>query len=81
MYSEAFNGGQVFVKKGDTFLLKKDFGGTEAKPTAIGPETEFHKFIRSPERLTLDGDEKKRTKQIAADPKLQAATQGAEFVP
>ncbi len=82
MYAEAFNGGRVFVKKGDTFLLKKDIGGadTPAEP-AFGPETEFRKFIRGPERVTLDGDEKKRAKEIAADPKLQAATQGAEFVP
>jgi oligopeptide transport system substrate-binding protein len=70
------------VKKGGSFLLKKDFGGTESKPLAsIGPETEFHKTLRSGERLTFDADEKKRAKQIAADPKLQAAAEGAEFVP
>jgi oligopeptide transport system substrate-binding protein len=80
-YSEAYNGGQVFVKKGDTFLLAKDFSGTEATPSTIGQETEFHKFIQSPERLTLNGDEKKRAKQMAADPKLKAAVEGAEFVP
>lgn len=81
-YSEAFNGGQVFVKKGDQFLLAKDFGGAETKPQpAFGPETEFNKFLKSPERLTLPGDEKKRAKKIDADPKLKAATEGAEFVP
>lgn len=82
MYAEAYNSGQVFVKKGDNFLLKKDFGGTEGPAEPVfGPDTEFRKFIHSPERLTLDGDEKARAKQLAADPKLQAAVQGAEFVP
>jgi oligopeptide transport system substrate-binding protein len=80
-YSEAYNGGQVFVKKGESFLLAQDFGETETAASTVGPETEFHKFIQSPERLTLDGDEKKRAKQIAADPKLKAAVEGAEFVP
>ena len=81
-YAEAFNGGQVFVKKGDQFLLTKDFGGSETRAEApFGPETDFHRFMHSPERLTLDGDEKKRAKQIDADPKLKAAVDGAEFVP
>jgi oligopeptide transport system substrate-binding protein len=81
-YAEAFNSGQVFVKKGDQFLLVKDFGGTESK-TAVpfGPETDFHRYMHAPERLTLDGDEKKRAKQIEADSKLKAAAVGAEFVP
>jgi len=49
MYAEAFNSGQVFVKKGDSFLLKKDIGGADmpAAP-AFGPETEFRKFIPGP---------------------------------
>ena len=81
-YAEAFKSGQVFVKKGDSFLLDKDFGGSEQKRAApLGPETDFNKFIRSPARLTLDGDEKKRAEQFAADPKLKAAADGAEFVP
>ena len=101
-YAEAYNGKAVFVKKGDQFLIAKDFAEapeekaeekpaekTEAKPdarpaeapAAFGAETEFHKFIKSPERLVLDGDEKKRAKEIQANPKLQAAVEGAEFVP
>ena len=82
-YAEAFNGDKVFVKKGGSFLLEKDFGGgvDRSAPTAFGPETEFHKFINSSARLTIAGDEKKRAKEIAADPKLAAAVEGAEFVP
>ncbi len=81
-YSEAYNSGDVFVKKGNDYLLAKDFGGdAAAAPSTIGPETDFHKYIQTPERLTLNGDEKKRAKQIDADPKLKAATAGAEFVP
>ena len=81
-YAEAFNTGQVFVKKGSDFLLAKDFGGEDSKPApAFGPETDFHKFIHAPARLTIDADEKKRAKQLEADPKLKAAVNGAEFVP
>lgn len=93
-YAEAFNGNQVFVKKNNEFLLAKDFAeaATGQKPNAsieqktsaarsFGAETEFRKFIKSPERLTLDGSEKKRLKQIEANPKLKAAVEGAEFVP
>ncbi len=86
-YAEAFNGGQVFVKKNGTFLLAKDVSensgekNDEVAASPFGTETDFHKFIKSSERLTLDGDEKKRAKQIEADPKLKAAVEGAEFVP
>ncbi|MEP7074769.1 MAG: peptide ABC transporter substrate-binding protein [Acidobacteriota bacterium] len=81
-YAEEFNGGKVFVKKGDSFLLAKDFGRPEKEPgPPLGPETTFHTFITSHDRLTLDGDATKRAATIAADPKLKAATEGAEFVP
>lgn len=81
-YAEAFKTEQVFVKKNGAFLLAKDFGGGEEKSAvAFGPETDFHKFLHSPARLTVDGDEKTRAKQLAADPKLRAAVEGAEFVP
>ena len=94
-YAEAYNSNQVFVKKNGEFLLAKDFAAnadqtkstdSNVLPTALatnsfGTETDFHKFIKSPDRLILDGDEKKRAKQIEANPKLKAATDGAEFVP
>jgi oligopeptide transport system substrate-binding protein len=94
-YAEAFNGAQVFVKKNNEFLLAKDFAGdageqktnaptgqkTSVAPPTFGAETEFRKFIKSPDRLVLDGDEKKRAKQIEANPKLKAAIENAEFVP
>ncbi len=85
-YAEAFNANQVFVKKNGVFLTKSDLAeSSDAAKTqanaSFGTETEFHKSINSPERLTLDGDEAKRTKQIDADPKLKAGIEGAEFVP
>ena len=82
-YAEAFKSGQVFVKKGDSFLLEKDFGGavSDRPSVPLGPETEFYKFIRSSARLTLDGDEKKRAKALAANAELAAAVEGAEFIP
>lgn len=44
------------------------------------PDTAFHQQMHSPLRLTLPGDEKKRTKQIEANQKLKAAIAGKEFV-
>lgn len=81
-YAEAFNTGEVFVKKDGEFLLRKDLDTTEeVVEKTFGPETEFSKFLHSPTRLTLPGDQKKRDKKIADDPKLKAAVDGAEFVP
>jgi oligopeptide transport system substrate-binding protein len=80
-YSEGFNSGGVFVKKGNDFLLDKDFGGSDTAGSTIGPETEFHKFLHSPDRLVLPGNEKDRAKQLNANPKLKAAVEGTEFVP
>ncbi|MBA3785534.1 MAG: peptide ABC transporter substrate-binding protein [Acidobacteria bacterium] len=87
-YAEAYNSGSRFVR--DTngqFLLKKDLvkeGGSETVESnheTQGVVTEFHKFIDSPERLTVKADEKERAKQLEADPKLKAAVEGKELVP
>lgn len=59
-------------------------GAAEYKPTEQEQQpdrdTEFHKFMHTPSRLTLPGDEKARAKLIAKDQKLQAALSGKEFV-
>jgi len=47
---------------------------------APDPETPFHQFIHSPQRLTLPGDEKGRNKLLAQNPKLKAAVANKEFV-
>jgi oligopeptide transport system substrate-binding protein len=44
-------------------------------------DSEFHKQMHTPLRLTLPGDEKTRTKAINADAKLKTAVAGKEFVP
>lgn len=44
-------------------------------------DSEFHRQLHTPVRLTLPGDAKARTKAIDADPKLKAAVAGKEFVP
>ena len=43
--------------------------------------TEFHKQMHTPLRLTLPGDAKARNKTLDADPKLKAAVEGKELVP
>lgn len=85
-YAKAFNGNSVFVRKNGDYLLAGEFatGNHPEKIEAVktfGTQTDFSRFIESPERLVLSGDEKKRAAQIAADPKLTAAIDGAEFVP
>jgi oligopeptide transport system substrate-binding protein len=81
-YATEFNAEQMFVKKGDRFLLESDLKGEgDAKtPAPFGPDTEFHKFIHAT-RVTVDSDDKKRAKQLDANPKLKSAVEGAEFVP
>lgn len=49
-----------------------------AQPTS---ESDFHRLMHSPARLTLPGSEKSRAKLLSADPKLQAALDGKELVP
>lgn len=73
-YSEAFNGKQFFVKKDGEFVLAKDLAEepSQMKPvTPFGAETEFRKFIKSPERVTLDSDPLKRAQAIEANPKFK----------
>ncbi|MGI8565534.1 MAG: peptide ABC transporter substrate-binding protein [Pyrinomonadaceae bacterium] len=57
---------------------------TSAAPTE-GPtgavDTEFHRFIHSPARLTVAADEKDRAEQLEANSKLKAAIAGKELVP
>jgi oligopeptide transport system substrate-binding protein len=45
------------------------------------PDTDFHRFIHSPGRLTVPSDEKGRQKAFKANPKLEALVAGKEFVP
>ncbi len=87
-YAEGFNGAKAFVRRPDgTFLLKKDMqppssaDAAEAGPDNFGADTEFNKFLDSPERFTVPGDEKSRNELFEKDLKLKAAVQGAEFIP
>jgi oligopeptide transport system substrate-binding protein len=61
-----------------TAALSDQSGATQ--PTTP-VETEFHNFIKAPERLVLPGDEKDRNKALAANEKLKAAAADKEFVP
>lgn len=73
-YSEAFNGKQFFLQKNGKFVLVNDVAEEphEAKPVApFGAETEFRKFIKSPERLTLPNDPLKRSQAVEPNPKLK----------
>lgn len=84
-YSEAYNAGFSFVKNPDgTFLNKKDFveSVTASTPETIPPtDTDIHKFLDAPERLTVPTAEKDRQKLLDGDPKLKAAVEGKELVP
>jgi oligopeptide transport system substrate-binding protein len=59
---------------------KAEFGATAENPEP-DKESEFHKQLHTPLRLTLPGDLKARTKAIDANANLKAALAGKEFVP
>jgi oligopeptide transport system substrate-binding protein len=90
-YSEAYNSDRSFVRDAQgQFLLKKDFGAKkEGEEIAVsgptigqfGPETDFHKYVTAPERLTVPSDAKEREKLAASDPHLKTSLTGKEFVP
>jgi oligopeptide transport system substrate-binding protein len=65
--------------------LKSDLEETKTEaPKAkddLAGETEFHKYIDGPDRLTVPGTEKERAELTDKDPKLKAALEGKEFVP
>jgi len=86
-YSEAYTSGMSFVKGADgQFLLKRDFAENGAtvpisEHDTLGGDSEFHRFLDSPERLYVPSDEKARNKMLDANPKLKAAIAGKELVP
>jgi len=87
-YSEGFNAAKAFVKdKNGRFLEKKVLEdpnpNTSAEEPAdnFGPDSEFHRFLDGPERLTVPGNEKGREEFFAKNEKLKDLAAGAEFVP
>lgn len=90
-YAEAYNSGQSFVKDANgQFLLKKDFAEPNPGQTAetaapqhdtLGGDSEFHRYLDSPERLYVPSDEKERAKVLDKNPKLKTALEGKELVP
>jgi oligopeptide transport system substrate-binding protein len=64
---------------GSPLDAKGEYPAVENEPQA--PDSDFHKQLHTPVRLTLPGDAKARNKAIDADPKLKAAIEGKEFVP
>ncbi len=53
----------------------------DTKDATPDPDSEFHRQMHTPTRLSLPGDEKARNKRFDANPKLKAAVTGKEFVP
>jgi len=95
-YAQAYNENGAFVRDPATgaFLLAKDFkdevakpveqpasAATSAVPVSPAPETDFHAFIKSPERVVVPDDEKDRNKLLGSNQKLKAAVEGKELVP
>jgi oligopeptide transport system substrate-binding protein len=89
-YAEPYNAADMFVRDATgRFVLKSDVDGsaenaqpqTERTADDLAGETEFHRYIDGPERLTVPSGEKQRNEALAADPKLKAAVEGKELVP
>lgn len=91
--AQAFNSGAMFVRDPQTnrFLLDEDAPAPalSQKPLAAGEkeftkelavaDTEHHRLMHSPSRLTIPGSEKARAK-VLADPKLKAAIEGKQLI-
>ncbi len=90
-YAEAYNSNQSFIKDANgLFLLKKDFAepnpnqlNEPAQPIhdSLGGDTAFHRYLDSPERISVPSDGKERSKLLDTNPKLKAAVEGKELVP
>jgi oligopeptide transport system substrate-binding protein len=85
-YAEPYNGGAMFVRdQNGRFLLKDDLTESKTEPAKTNDdlqgESEFHKYIDGPERLTVPASEKDRAELTAKDPKLKAAIEGKDLVP
>ena len=87
-YSEAYNSGASFVRDANgKFLLENDFAESNPDQPAtpqhdtLGGDSEFHRYLDAPTRLTVPGDEKARNKLTDKNPKLKAALQSVELVP
>lgn len=59
--------------------VESEYQPTKEEPHP-DPDTAFHQFIHSPQRLTLPGAEKDRAKILDANPRLKAAVAGKEFI-
>ena len=77
----------IAAQEGSLAVSQKSLstGEAEYEPTAVQgtaiPDTPFHQFMHAPARVTLPGSEQARGKLIAANPKLQAAVAGKQFIP
>ena len=88
-YAEPYNSGYSFVKdKNGHFLHESDLepGADPAaeapvKPDNFGADTEFHRKMDEPMRVTVPSDEKSRTKALEKNPQLKAAIDGKDLVP
>jgi len=58
---------------------EREYEPTAAEPVP-DPDTPFHQFMHSPERLVLPGAEKARNKLLESNPKLRAAVADKELV-
>lgn len=67
---------------GSPLDAKGEYPTPEGQSTPyVDVDSEFHRQLHTPLRLTLPGDVKARTKALDANPKLKAAVEGKEIVP
>lgn len=90
--AEAFNNGASFVRDPKTgqFVSASEASESGSAPQQASapvsgedaaPDTEFHRRMHEPERLTVPSDPKDREKAFKANPKLAALVEGRELVP
>lgn len=80
LYSEAYNTGKAFVKKGDKFLLAKGFSTNNSDGNSSYSFGQDCK-LTSPECVVVPADEKTRREKFENDIQMKSAISGAEFIP
>jgi oligopeptide transport system substrate-binding protein len=93
-YAKALNSNSAFVRDPATgrfvAAAEAEPDSSEAAPPGAeavmddseraAPDTEFHRFMHEPARLTVPFEEKARAKALAASPRLKALVEGKELV-
>lgn len=79
-FAEAEDTAQAPLTAKPVNSVAEEYGAVKGEQTPDA-DTAFHRFMHSPDRVVLPGDEKSRNKALNANAKLKAAVAGKQLVP